>query len=338
MQFAASNAALLQRAVLHFLGPHDLSAHGLQGTPQGFRAPLDWCASGQHGLLLPAHRIAAQESYLEVNTAYRVLSPLLLSVWFMVEVRKCVGAFFGACCVPPLCLGGPTMCSKLEIHVVSHFTQMWADVSPAAPPVLRLRRQFARKGPAAHGLLAFHSDSPGRVHVYNAQPPFALNTVNSAARPHADTEPLPLSPTDPPLAFASLALCPGPGSCDASCPSRSSSLLRCRSASTARPSSFLLSVPGPSSSCALSSQVRVCTPLPRLSFPSPSIPPFPLPFAPVPCFRAPLPFGLGLRVSLLPSSHNIYSPQCVRYPLFTAQPTSFEPRILPFFPLAHGLS
>lgn len=27
-----------------------------------------------------------QESYLEVNTAYRVLSPLLLSVWFMVEV------------------------------------------------------------------------------------------------------------------------------------------------------------------------------------------------------------------------------------------------------------
>ena len=33
-----------------------------------------------------------QENYLEVNTAYRVLSPLLLSVWFMVEPLR---LFFG---------------------------------------------------------------------------------------------------------------------------------------------------------------------------------------------------------------------------------------------------
>jgi len=32
------------------------------------------------------------ENYLEVNTAYRVLSPLLLSVWFMVEPLR---LFFG---------------------------------------------------------------------------------------------------------------------------------------------------------------------------------------------------------------------------------------------------
>lgn len=43
---------------------------------------------------------------MEVNTAYRVLSPLLLSIWFMVEVRKCAGSFF-ARLRPVFVLGWP---------------------------------------------------------------------------------------------------------------------------------------------------------------------------------------------------------------------------------------
>lgn len=39
--------------------------------------------------------MVTQENYLEVNTAYRVLSPLLLSVWFMVEPLRLLFGYVG---------------------------------------------------------------------------------------------------------------------------------------------------------------------------------------------------------------------------------------------------